>query len=128
MDPWDQTLARPYFKVGFLEGEGECSGDMRVRVLQSQSSTKTEASVGMRGWQSWTIKWAFLLQPQAASARLEWGGCPGQAHPKSVGRTFLSRGICQLTLRKQKREEEETSCCWSTRAHLALQLGGSSSG
>lgn len=44
--PWDQTLAHPYFR--FVWGEGECSSNMRVRMLQTQSRTKSEASVGLR--------------------------------------------------------------------------------
>lgn len=56
--------------------------------------------------------------------RVPWAGSPqvcGEDLP-------VSRHMPADPQKTDRSEEEETSCCWSMRAHLALQLGGSSSG
>lgn len=43
----------------------------------------------------------FTAAPSCIPPDWVWGGCPGQDHPSSVGRTCLPHGVCQPSPRKQ---------------------------
>ena len=87
-------------------------------MLQSQSGTKAEASVGMRGRPSWTIKWASLPRPQAASPLTGFGeGALGRIIPALWG------GPACLTVSASRAPENRQE--WGGGKQLLLEQEGS---
>lgn len=66
---------------------------MRVKVLQSQSRTKSEATEGLRMAQ--LDHQMGIVTPSHVPPDWVWGRCHGQEHLRAAGRTCLPPGVCQ---------------------------------